>query len=83
MTGLTKRVVGKGTRCEMEYEEDLMHNMLAISQNTVVSMANNARDNIPCIMMLPVIAPQQTISSNPASNPLYALLKVPNILVVK
>ena len=39
MTSLTKRLMGKGTGQAIEYEEELVHNVLTAAQNAVVSIA--------------------------------------------
>ena len=39
MTSLTERLVGDGTRQDMEYEEELVHNALAIAWDTIVLVA--------------------------------------------
>ena len=49
MRNLTKRLAGKGTRQDMEYEEDLVHNAPAISQNTIISVAKKVEDNSPAV----------------------------------
>ena len=43
MTGLTERLAGKGTEQDIEYEESLMHNALAVACNTLVSIALSQR----------------------------------------
>ena len=49
MKGLT-RLVGKGTRQAMEYEEESVHNAPAIAQNAIVSESNKVEDNILYVM---------------------------------
>ena len=83
MRNLTKRLAGKGTRQDMEYEEDLVHNAPAISQNTIISVAKKVEDNSLCVMTAPVIMPQPTMLQNPVTNLPRTLLKVPNTLVIK
>ena len=83
MMSLTDRLVGKGTRQDMEYEEELVHNALAIAQNAIISVAKKVEDNIVHIMTAPIIALQPTILQNPVANPLCTLLKAPNTLVIK
>ena len=46
MTSLTERLTGEGTRQAMEYEEELVHNMLTAAQNVVVSVAKKVGDNV-------------------------------------
>ena len=36
----------KGTGHVMEYKEELVHNILAISWNAILSMANKVKDNV-------------------------------------
>ena len=83
MTSLTKRLVGKGTGYNMEYEEEPVHNVLAVTCNAIVSIASKVGDDVLQIMTILVIAPQPAKLSNPAANPPCTLLKVPNILVIK
>ena len=67
----------------MEYQEDLVHNAPAISQNTIISVAKKVEDNSLCVMTAPVIMPQPAMLQNPATNLPRTLLKVPNTLVIK
>ena len=60
-----------------------MHNLLAIAWNSIVSVAKKIEDNMLHIMTVQVIALQPTVPQNPVANPLYALFKVPNALVIK
>ena len=46
MTSLTERLMGKGTGQVMEYEEELVHNVLAVAQIAIVFVANNIKDNV-------------------------------------
>ena len=55
MTSLTERLIGKGTRQVMEYEEELVHNMLTAARNAVVSIAKKVKDNILRVMTVLVI----------------------------
>ena len=83
MTSLIKRLMGEGTRQVMEYEEESVHNVPAIAQNIVMSAANKVKHNILHVMTAPVIAPLPALLQNQAANPLHALLKEPNALVIK
>ena len=67
----------------MEYEEESVHNVLNIAQNTITLVAKKVEDNVLYVMIVPVIEPQPGILQNPAANLLHALLKAPNILVIK
>ena len=55
MTSQTERLIGKGTRQVMEYEEELVHNMLTAARNAVVSIAKKVKDNILRVMTVLVI----------------------------
>ena len=46
MMSLTERLVGKGNRQDMEYEEELVHNAPAIAQNAIVLVAKKVEDNV-------------------------------------
>ena len=81
MTSLTKKKAAKGTR--QEYEEELVHNALAIAWNAVVSMAWIVKDNILWVMTALVIAPESATPQTPVVNPPYALLRVPIALIIK
>ena len=83
MISLTKRLVGKGTRQDMEYEEELVHNALAIAQNAIVLVAKKVEDNILHVITAPVAALQPAAPQDPVANPPCALLKAPNALVIK
>ena len=83
MMSLTERLAGEGTRQDMEYEEELVHNALAIAWNTIISAAMKVEDNVLHVMTAPVIAPQPTVPQDAMANPPHALLKVPNALVIK
>ena len=83
MMSLTKRLAGKGTRQDMEYEEELVHNAPAIAQNAIISVAKKVEDNVLHMMTAPVIAPQPAIPQDIAANLPCALLKTPNALVIK
>ena len=83
MTNLTKRLTGKGTRQAIEYEEELVHNVLTAAQNAIVSIARKVKDNILHVMTTPVITPPSTEPKTPAANLLSALLREPNTLIIK
>ena len=55
MMCLTKRLLGKGTRQDMEYEEELMHNVPAIAWNAIVSVAKKVEDNFLHMMTALVV----------------------------
>ena len=46
MMSLTERLAGKGTRQDMEYEQESVHNVPAIAPNTIFSMAKKFEDNL-------------------------------------
>ena len=46
-------------------------------------MAQKFNDNILQVMIMRVIVQQPATPSNPAANPLHALLKAPNTLIIK
>ena len=83
MTSLTKRLMGKGTRWAMKHKEELVHNMMAVARNAVMSVAKKVKDNVLHMMTALDIVLQPTVLQNPVSNILYALLKTPNALVLK
>ena len=58
----------------MEYEEESVHNAPAIAQNTVISVAKKAEDNVLHMMTGPVITLQPARLQDPAVNPPQALL---------
>ena len=67
----------------MEYEEKLVHNVLAIAQSTIVLVAKKVEAIVLCMITAPVIVPQPTALQNPAANQPFTLLKAPNALVIK
>ena len=83
MTSLTKRLTGEGTVQAMEYEEELVHNVLTAAQNAVVSIAKKVKDNVLHMMTVLVIVPQSTAQQSPAANLPHALLRVPNAFIIK
>ena len=83
MTSLTERLMGKGTRQAMEYEEELVHNALTPAHNTIVSVAKKVEDNILHVMTAPAIMLPSAMPKTPEANPLGVLLKAPNALVIK
>ena len=83
LMSLTKRLVGEGTGQDMEYEEELEHNVLAISQNAVISMAKKVDNSILRVITAWVVTSQSTMLWDPVANPPCTLLKVPNALVIK
>ena len=82
ITSLTKRLVGEGTRQDMEYEEELVHNGQVIAWNAIEDNAKKVEDNVLHVMIATVILPQPTMLQDPASNPFSALLKAPNALII-
>ena len=83
ITSLTKRLVGEGTSQDIEYKQEVVQNTPSIAQNTVVSVAKKVEDNVLHMMTAPVVALQPTVPQAPMVNPLCALLKAPNALVIK
>ena len=83
MTSLTKRLMGKGNRQVMDYKEDLVHNMLTTAQNAIVSAAKKVEDNVLHVITTSVITLPSAMLKTPAANPLSALLRAPNALVIK
>ena len=56
MASLTERLVGKGKRWGMEYEDELVHNTLAVTHNAVVSVASKVKENTLWVINALVIA---------------------------
>ena len=56
-TSLTERQAGKGTRQDMEYEEESVHNTPAIAWNAIISVAKKVEDNILHMMTALVAVP--------------------------
>ena len=83
MTILTERLTGKGTRQAMEYEEELVHNVLTAAHNAVVSVAKKVEDNVLCVMTTPVVTPPSASPKIPEANPPGILPKGPNALIIK
>ena len=83
MTSLTERLMGEGTGQAMEYEEELVHNMLMAARNAVVSVAKKVEDNVLRVMTTPVITPPSAMPKTPEANPPGILPKAPNALVIK
>ena len=67
----------------MEFSEELVHNVPAVAQNTIMSVAKKVKDNVLCMMTALVIAQHLATLQNPVVNPQFALLKVPNTLVIE
>ena len=61
MTSLTERLVGEGTRQDMEYEEESVPNAPAIAQNAIILVANKVEDNFLHVMFAPVAVVQPTM----------------------
>ena len=83
IASLTKRLVGEGTRQDMEYEEELVHNVPAIAWSAIISVAKKAEDIVLCMMTTLVIMLQPTVLQNQVANLPHILLKMPNTLVIK
>ena len=83
MTSLTKRLTGKVTGQAMEYEEELVHNVMTAAQNAVVSMAKKVEDNILCVITALVVMLPSATPKTPEANPPGVLPKAPNALVIK
>ena len=60
MMNLTERLAGKGTRQDIEYKEESVHDILAIAQNAIVLVAKKVEGNILHMMTAPVAMPQPT-----------------------
>ena len=75
--------MGEGAGQAIEYEEELVHNVPAVSQNSIMFVAKKVEDNVLHMMTTTVIAPQPATPQNPLPTPLCALLKAPNTLVIK
>ena len=85
---LTERLVVKGTRQDMDYEEKLVYNAPAIAWNAATtfwatSVAKKVVDNVLRMMTALLIVPQPAIPQDPVANPPSTLLKVYNALVIK
>ena len=78
MTSPTERLTGEGTGQVIEYEEELVHNVLTAARNAILSIAKKVKDNALCVMTMLVIVLQ-----TPVANPPCALLRAPNALVIK
>ena len=83
MTSLTKRLVLKGIRQDIEYEEESVHTSPAFAQNVTVSVDKKVKDSILHMMTMPVSALQPTALQNPVANPLCAFLRAPNTHIIK
>ena len=73
MTSLTKRLMGKTIMQVMEYEEELVHNILAATRNAIISVAKKVEDNVLHVITTPVVAPQSASPQNPAGQPAMCL----------
>ena len=83
MTSLTKRLTGKSTGQAMECKEELVHNVLTAACNAIVSIAKKVNDNVLCMMTTLVIVLHSSMLQTPVANPLHALLRVSNALIIK
>ena len=59
-----------------------MHTALAIARNTIILVAKKVEDSVFRMMNAPVTVPQPAMQQDPVNNPLHALLKVPNVLII-
>ena len=82
ITSLTKRLMGKGTRQAMEFEEELVHNVPTVAQNAIVFVAKKVKDNVLCVMTAPVITLPSAMPKIPKANLQGILPRVPNALVI-
>ena len=83
MTSVIQRLLAKGTGHKIEYKDELVHNVVALTQNAIMSVASKVKDNVLLVMTTLVIVLQNTMPSNPVANPPHALLKAPNALVIR
>ena len=83
MTSLTERLMGKGIGQAIEYKEVSVHNVPTAAHNAIVSVARKVEDNILHVMTVPVITLPSAALKAPATDPLSALLRVPNALIIK
>ena len=61
----------------------MVHKVLAIAQNAIMSVAKKVKDNIIHMINATVIMMQPTVLENPVAYLPCTLLKVPNGLVIK
>ena len=83
ITSLTERLVEKSTEQDIEYEEELVHNAPAITQNAIILVALKVKDNVLHIMAVPFFIPQPIVPANTVAKPPHALPKVLNALIIK
>ena len=83
MTSLAKRLMGEGTGQAMEYKGESVHNVPKAACNAVVSIVKMVEDIILHVMIAPVITLPSAMLKMPVANPLGALPKAPNALVIK
>ena len=67
----------------MEYEEELVQNVLTAAQNAIVYIAKKVKDNVLHVMAMPVIMLPSAAPKIPEANPPGTLPKAPNALVIK
>ena len=53
------------------------------AQNSIISIAKKVKDNVLHVMTASVIAPQSITPQTRVANPLHALLRAPNTLIIK
>ena len=61
MTSLTDRLVGEGTRQDMDYVEESVYSGLATAQNAIILVAKKVEDNILHMTTALVPALQPTV----------------------
>ena len=54
MISLTERLVGEGTKQDIEYDKELVNNSLAIARIAIISVAKKVENNVLHMMTAPV-----------------------------
>ena len=83
MTSLIERLAGKGTGKTTKYQEELVYNAPTVVQNTAMSIAKKAENNILHVMIVSVIVLLPDVLQNTPAKIPHGLLKVPSTLVIK
>ena len=83
MTSLTERLMGKGTRQAIEYEEELVHNAPMAARNAVVSIVQKVEDNVLHVMTAPVVTLPSAAPKTTEATLQGVLPKAPNAFVIK
>ena len=52
----------------MEYEEELVHNILAAARNAIASVAKKIKDNFLHVMTTPIVTPPSAVPKTPVAN---------------